>query len=83
VKQMMQNIATKAGIVGGAVSTLLLTAFVLAGPASAQTVDPVSTAFDTMQAKIGTYGGAIVALVVASAVLFLGIKYLRKGTSKA
>lgn len=50
--------------------------------ASAQT-DPVADAFTSMEGKITTYGGAIVALVVLAVGIFLGIKYLRKGVSKA
>lgn len=55
----------------------------LAGSASATPVDPIETAFDGLSAKITLYGGFIVALVVLSVGIFLGIKYLRKGVSKA
>lgn len=77
----MKEIAGRVAGIGAALSTMVVLGFVLAGPASA--ADPVTTAFDDMESKITLYGGAIVALVVLSAALFLGIKYLRKGVSKA
>lgn len=73
----------RVGMVTGAMGTLALMGFILAGPASAQTGDPVGTAFSDLEGKITTYGTAIVALVVLSVGIFLGIKYLRKGASKA
>lgn len=80
---MLKTVAQKSALVGGAVGTLFMTAFILAGSASAQTVDPVEGAFTSMNDKIQTYGVAIVGLVVLAAGIFLGIKYLRKGVSHA
>lgn len=81
----MENIRQIGGRVGlgfTALTTMLGVAVILAGPSSA-TTDPVATAFDDMEAKVTTYGAAIVALVVLAVGIFLGIKYLRKGVSKA
>jgi hypothetical protein len=57
--------------------------FVMAGAASATPADPVGDAFDTLQGKVTLYGAAVVALVVAVVVLFFGIKFLKRGASKA
>lgn len=82
----MQNIAKRAtarvSVLTGVVGLVVLSGLALAGPASAA-ADPVDTAFSDMQAKIVAYGALIVGLVVAGALIFLGIKYLRKGLSKA
>lgn len=79
---MLEYIKSRAALVG-VVSTLFLAGgLAAAGPASAA-ADPVGDAFGDMQAKVVLYGGLIVSLVVASIVIFLGIKYLRKGVSKA
>lgn len=67
---------------GSALAGMAFMALVLAGPSSAST-DPAETAISDMGAKVTTYGTAILALVVLSAGIFLGIKYLRKGISKA
>lgn len=77
----MVSLIKRGGLVGGAAVGFTMIAVMLAGAASA--TDPVTAAFTDMQAKVVLYGGAIVALVVVSAALFLGIKYLRKGTQKA
>lgn len=82
---MVDNIKQIGGRVGMGVSalgTLLMVGVMLAGPSSAAG-DPVAGAFDDMETKVTTYGAAIVALVVLSVGIFLGIKYLRKGISKA
>jgi len=78
---MVKNMIGRGAAIVSTLGTLTVLGFVLAGPASA--ADPVTTAFADMESKITLYGGAIVALVVLSAALFLGIKYLRKGVSKA
>lgn len=81
----MENVKQIAGRVAlgfSAVSGALMLGFVLAGPSSAA-ADPVTTAFNDMEGKITTYGTAIVGLVVLAVGIFLGIKYLRKGTSAA
>ena len=78
----MYSLIKRGGLVGGAAVGFTMIAIMLAGGASA-TTDPVADAFTTMQGKVVTYGGAIVALVIVSAGIFLGIKYLRKGVSKA
>jgi hypothetical protein len=45
--------------------------------------DSTLTAFNDLQDKVGTYGGAIVGLVVAAVVVTFGIKWLKRGASKA
>lgn len=82
--EKLKYIAGRAGLVSGVTAGLGMVALVLAGPASAAVGDdPALDGINDMAAKVTTYGGAIVALVVLSAALFLGIKYLRKGVSKA
>lgn len=76
----MESLKTKVGLLFG-LTGLMLVAGV--GAASAAPADPVADAFTDMQGKITTYGAAIVGLVVLSVGIFLGIKYLRKGVSKA
>lgn len=79
----MEIIKDRAARVGAAFSALFVLGVLGAGAASATPADPVETAFTDMEGKITTYGGAIVALVVLSIGIMLGIKYLRKGVSKA
>lgn len=74
--------AARVGMLTGATAGIAMLGFFLAGSASAQG-DPIETAFTDMEGKVTTYGGAIVALVVIAAAIFLGIKYLKKGVSKA
>lgn len=82
--ERFKNLAGRAGLVTGMTAGLGMVALVLAGPASAAPGDdPALDGINDMAAKVTTYGAAIVALVVLSAGLFLGIKYLRKGVSKA
>lgn len=71
----------RSALVTGVTFGLMTVMGILAGTASA--TDPVDDAFTSMNAKVTTYGAAIVALVVLSVGIFLGIKYLRKGVSKA
>ena len=73
----------RSGLVAGATAGLTMVALVLAGAASATPPDPVADAFTSMGAKVTLYGAAIVTLVVLAVGIFLGIKYLRKGVSKA
>jgi hypothetical protein len=80
---MIQHISGRVAAVSAAVGTLMTLGFILAGPASATPADPVQAAFDDMESKVTLYGAAIVALVVLAVGIFLGIKYLRKGVSKA
>lgn len=83
----MQNIvkagAARLSVLTGVVGVAMLTGLAFAGSASAEPADPVTDAFGDMQTKIVAYGALIVGLVVAGALIFLGIKYLRKGLSKA
>lgn len=80
---MLQTISSRLGLAGIASSIMLATAMLVAGPASATPADPVADAFTDLQAKVTTYGAAVVALVVAVVVLFFGIKFLKRGASKA
>lgn len=80
---ILKSSVQRLGLVSGVAATLTMAAFLVAGAANAQATDPVDTAFDTLQSKVTTYGGATVALVVAVVVLFFGIKMLRKGAAKA
>lgn len=80
---MLDRIKQRAGVLGALVTTFMLGAFIAAGSASATVADPVDQAFTDMQGKVTTYGAAIVALVVVAAGIFLGVKYLKKGLSKA
>jgi intracellular septation protein A len=79
----MKEIMQKTGLAGIGTSILFAASFALAGIASATPADPVADAFDTLQDKVTTYGTAVVALVVAVVVLFFGIKFLKRGASKA
>jgi hypothetical protein len=74
----------RVGIVLSTLAALMIGAFAMASAGNATTTtDPVSDAFTDMNGKVTTYGAAIVALVVLAVGIFLGIKYLRKGVSKA
>jgi len=83
MRDKLKEAGARVGLVFGAVGTLMTLGVLLAGEAGATPPDPVATAFNDMNGKVTTYGAAIVALVVLSVGIFLGIKYLRKGTSKA
>lgn len=76
-----QNVKVRLGMFAAFMSAMFAGMFALASASSAD--DPVSTGFTTLQANVTTYGAAIVALVLVSAGIFLGVKYLRKGISKA
>jgi hypothetical protein len=75
--------AARTVAVGAALPVLMIGAFVLAGSANAVGEDPIDAAFTDLQGKVTLYGGAVVALVVASIILLFGIKWLRKGSAKA
>ncbi|MGY2704848.1 hypothetical protein [Nocardioides sp. HB32] len=79
----IKGIGKRVGLVGTATGIALMGALILMGAAEATPADPVDDAFTTMQGKVTLYGAAVVALVVASVLLFFGIKFLRKGASKA
>lgn len=79
---MLENVK-RFGLAATVAGLLTVVGFVGAGAAMATPADPVAGAFTSMQDKIVTYGAAIVGLVVASAVIFLGVKYIRKGLAKA
>lgn len=80
---MVESIKDRAAALGAVLSTLFVVGILTASGASATPADPVETAFTDMESKVTTYGGAIVSLVVLAVGIFLGIKYLRKGVSKA
>ncbi|MCW2787159.1 MAG: hypothetical protein JWP74_3676 [Marmoricola sp.] len=80
---MLENLKTRAAVLGVMFTGLMVGSFALAGGSFADGTDPVSADFTTLQGDVTTYGGAILALVLVSAGIFLGIKYLRKGISKA
>lgn len=80
---MVEKIKERGLALSSMLSVFVVAGLLGAGPASATPADPVGDAFDEMQGKITTYGAAIVGLVVLSVGIFLGIKYLRKGVSKA
>lgn len=81
----MENIKQMGGRLGlGLFGVVAMTGLgvLLAGPSSA--ADPAVTgAFTTLEADLKIYIAAVVALVVVAIVAMLGIKYLRKGVSKA
>jgi hypothetical protein len=82
----MKDITKRAGVVWAAVVGLFLAGFVAASGASATTdppPDPVSQGFTDAGTKVALYGGAMVALVLVGLLIMLGIKYLRRGVSKA
>lgn len=81
--ETLSNLGRRAAFVTGITATLGLVSFMLAGSASAAGTDPAGDAITALGAKITTYGGAIVGLVILSMGFWLGIKYLRKATSKA
>lgn len=76
--------AGRVGIVTGSLGGLLMVGLLLAGPSNAQTApaDPALEGINDLGTKIGVYGAAIVALVVLSIGIMLGIKYLRKAQAK-
>lgn len=79
----MNTITKRAATASAFLGTVLTMGFILAGPASATPADPIDAAFTSMEGKVTTYGVAIVSLVVLAVALFLGIKYLKRGVSKA
>jgi hypothetical protein len=85
MKAAGKAVGARVGVVTGVTSALMFSALMLAGAASAAEGDPqtIDGAFADLQTKITTYGGAVVGLVVASVILFFGIKFLRRGASKA
>lgn len=88
MKETLKSAGARVGIASGLGGALTMVGFMLAGAASAEegdapAVDPVLTEFTNLGTKIGLYGAAIVTLVVLSAAIFLGIKYLRKGVNHA
>lgn len=63
-----------------ALGAMFVVGVMLAGPSSAA-ADPVSTAFDTMEGKITTYGGALATLTVLAVGIMLGLAWLKKARS--
>jgi hypothetical protein len=80
---MTDRLKGQVAIVGGTLSGLFMTAFVLAGSASAQTADPAETAITDFGSKVTTYGAAMIGVVVLAAGILLGVKYLKKAAGKA
>lgn len=76
---MLEYVKTRAAVLTGLTALM----FVAGTAAANAATDPVADAFTSMEGKVTTYGAAIVALVVLAVGIFLGIKYLRKGVSKA
>lgn len=86
--EKIKNVASAArgrlALLGAVTGLMLMTGLVAAGGANASTTtDPVSDGISQMQDKVTTYGAAVVGLVVAVVILFFGIKFLKKGASKA
>lgn len=79
---MKENIRHYGLMLSVAVPVMLGMGALVAGPASASG-DPILTEFDNLEAKVTAYGTAIVALVILSVVVFLGLKFLKKGAAKA
>lgn len=79
IKTGGRRAATLAGALGG----IGVLAFVLAGPSSAAGEDVGLDAITGLGTKVAAYGAAIVAVVVISVGIMLGVKYLRKAVSKA
>lgn len=79
----MDGFKGRVATVGGLLSALMVGAFVMSGASSATPADPVSDAFGDLQDKVTLYGGAVVALVVAAIIILFGVKWLKKGASKA
>lgn len=77
-----KGIVGRLGLGGLSVVTMFGLGVLLAGPSSAADSD-VTAAFTTLSTDIGTYVKAIVGLVLLSVGAMLGIKYIRKGVSKA
>lgn len=74
-------------IMAGMFGALSVMAFMVMGEAANATTTTtpatVDDGFTQLNDKITTYGGSIVALVVLAAGIFIGVKYLKKGLSKA
>lgn len=81
--EKLSNLGRRSAFVTGIVGTLMVTGLLFAGGANAAGTDPAGDAITGLGTKITTYGGAIVGLVILSMGFWLGIKYLRKATSKA
>lgn len=79
-----KELAGRVGLVGGGASLAMVLGFVLAGPASAAPGDdPALDGITELGTKVTLYGAAMVAVVVIGVGIMLGIKYLRRATSKA
>lgn len=72
---------TRAAALGSLVMVGLVGGFLV--PASATPADPAGDAITGLGTTVGTYGAAMVAVVVVAVGFVLGIKYLRKAVSKA
>lgn len=83
MKDIAKRTGARVSVLTGVVGVAVMSGLLLAGSASATPADPVDDAFADMLQKVKDYGALIVGLVVAAALIFLGIKYLRKGLSKA
>lgn len=79
---MIELVKGRVAMIGGTVTALLIGSFVMAGSASASS-DPVSDAFTTLNGKVTTYGGALVALVVLAVGIVYGITWINKARRAA
>lgn len=79
---MLQSLRKRAAVVGGVLTTLVVGAMIMAGPASAEPpADPVADAFGDITDKVGVYSGLLVTLVVAVVLALFGIAWIRKARS--
>lgn len=80
VKQVGGHVALLLSAVVALFTTGLLFA---SGANAAAGDDPALDAITGLGTKVTLYGGAIVALVAISMAIWLGIRYMKSGTSKA
>lgn len=84
IKSSARAVGRPFAVLGAMLSVTMIGVLAMAGSASATPpADPVEDAFGDLQDKVTLYGGLIVALVVAVVILFFGLKFLKKGASKA
>lgn len=76
----MDGIKGRVAAVGGMLTSLMVTAVIMAQGASAAT-DPVADAFGELETKATTYAGLLVGLVVLVVGLLFGIAWIRKARS--
>lgn len=80
----LKGFGGRAAGVGAMLGTALTMVVFMAGAASATPPpDPVTEGFTDAGTKVTLYGGAMVALVLIGLLIFLGVKYLRRGVRSA